>query len=115
MKNLKVVLVVMMFLGSLSVINAQRKVSKVYPKNGTLVKKVSNPEIITYNKVNYHYANGVWYKPQGRKYIVTAAPAGYRLKTLPRNTKVITLRNGKTLYKHSGITYMKTRRGFVVV
>jgi len=67
MKNLKIVLVVLLMFGGISITNAQRKVVKIYPKHGTVVTKIHKPKIIVHNRVNFRFADGVWYKPRGYK------------------------------------------------
>ncbi len=115
MKNLKIVLVVLLMFGGLSLATGQRKVVKVYPKHGTIVTKVYKPKVILHNRVNYHFADGVWYRPQGRKFVVCAAPIGIQVRHLPRGNKVVKLRNGRKVYKYKGIWYKKKGRGYVVV
>ncbi len=115
MKNLKLVFVLMLMFGIVSSTNAQRKVVKVYPKHGTIVTKVHKPKIVVHNKVNFRFADGVWYKPRGNKFVVCAAPVGVQIRHLPRGNKVVKLRNGRKVYKYKGIWYKKKGRGYVVV
>lgn len=53
---------------SLNFAIAQRKVMKVYAKQGTIVAKVHNRKIIVYHRINFYFADGVWYKKVGRGY-----------------------------------------------
>lgn len=66
MKNLKIILTFFMIFGSINFATAQRKVVKVYPKHGTIVTNVHNPKIIVHHRIKFHFADGVWYRPQGR-------------------------------------------------
>ncbi|WP_421812227.1 DUF6515 family protein [Flagellimonas sp.] len=70
--------------------------------------------MIAYKKTNYYYADGVWYKTRGRKYVVAATPRGIRVRTLPRGSKVV-YRNGRRLYQYRGVWYKKRGRHYVVV
>lgn len=115
MKNLKIVLVVLIMLGGMSLVTAQRKVVKVYPKHGTIVTKVNKPKIVVYNKVNFHFSEGVWYKSKGKRFVVCAAPIGVQIRHLPRGNKVVKLRNGRKIYKYKGVWYKKKGRGYVIV
>lgn len=115
MKNLKLVLIVLILLGGIAQATAQRKVVKVYPKHGTIVTKVHKPKIVVHKKVNFHFSDGVWYKAQGRRFVVCAAPIGVQLRRLPRGRKVVMLSNGRKVYKYKGVWYKKKGRGYVVV
>ena len=114
MKNFKIVMIVMVFLGTMVSVNAQRKVVKVYPKHGTVVTTVHKPKVIVYKGAKFHYAKGVWYKTRGKKYIVCAAPVGITVRHLPRGYKVVRV-NGRKMYKYKGIWYQKKRGGFLIV
>ncbi len=114
MKNLKIIFVVLTFFGTMVSANAQRKVVKVYPKHGTVVATVHKPSVVVYNKVNFHFADGVWYKARGKKYVVCAAPIGIEVRRLPRGKKVVRI-NGRKLYRYKGVWYKKKGRGYVVV
>lgn len=115
MKNLKFILISILVVGSMSFATAQRKVVKVYPKHGTIVTKVHKPKIVVHNKVNFRFADGVWYKPKGKRFVVCAAPVGIRVRSLPRGRKLVKLKNGRKLYKYKGIWYKKKGLGYIVV
>lgn len=114
MKAVKTILVVVAFLGTMVTANAQRTVVRVYPKHGTVVTKVTKPKVVVHNKTNFHFADGVWYKAQNKKYVVCAAPVGIKVRRLPRARKVVVV-NGRKLYKYRGIWYKKTGRNYIVV
>lgn len=115
MKNLKIILVVLLMLGGMSLATGQRKVVKVYPKHGTVVTKVYKPKVFVHNNVKFHFADGVWYTPRGKRFVVSPAPIGLQIRHLPRGNKVVKLRNGRKVYKYKGIWYKKKGRGYVVV
>lgn len=115
MKRMNIFLVIAAFLGTMIGANAQtRTVVRVYPKHGTVVRTVSNPRVIVHKKTNYYYADGVWYKARGKRYVVTAAPRGIKIRTLPRGSKVV-YRKGRKLYQYRGLWYKKRGRNYVVV
>nr|WP_297785783.1 DUF6515 family protein [uncultured Allomuricauda sp.] len=115
MKIIKTILVTVAFLGTMLGSQAQtRTVVRVYPKHGTIVKTVSNPRVIVHKRTNYYYADGVWYKAHGKRYVVTAAPRGIKIRTLPRGSKVV-YRNGRRLYQYRGVWYKRRGRHYVVV
>ncbi len=113
MKNVKIILVAAILFGTLSSLSAQRIV-KVYPRHGTVVTTLHKPKVVVHKGINFHFADGVWYKVRGRKYIVCAAPTGIAVRRLPRGNKVV-IHNGRKLYKYKGIWYKKKGRGYVVI
>lgn len=114
MKSLKTILVMVALLGTLMAANAQRTVVRTYPKYGTVVTTIYRPTVVVHNSRNFYYADGVWYRARGRNYVVCAAPAGVRLTTLPRGSRVVYV-NGRRLYHYRGIWYKRTGRNYVVV
>ena len=115
MKKLKIVLALFMIFGSLNFATAQRKVVKVYPKHGTIVTKVHKSKIIVHNRINFHFTDGVWHKPKGKKLVVCAAPAGVQVRHLPQGNKVVKLGNGIKVYKYKGVWFKKKGRAYVLV
>lgn len=113
MKNLKVLLVIVTFLGALTASNAQRIV-KVYPKYGTVVTTVHKPKLIVHQGVKFHFAAGVWYKTRGKHFVVCAAPRGISLRRLPRGHKIVYIK-GRKFYAYKGIRYQKIGRVYKVV
>lgn len=114
MKNVKIILALVVLLGTMVSVNAQRRTVKVYPKHGTVVTTIRKPSVIVHNRINYHFSDGVWYTAKGKGYVVTTAPAGIVVKRLPRGRKIV-VRNGRKLYHYKGIWYQKHKRGFTVV
>ncbi len=114
MKSLKMLVIVGMLFGGIISVTAQRKVVKIYPKHGVVVTKINKPKLIVHKGAKYHFAEGVWYRTRGRKYVVCAAPLGIAIRTLPRGNKVVKV-NGRKLYKYKGIWYQKKGRGYIVV
>ena len=114
MKNLKSLLLIMVLFGALSTLNAQRRVVKVYPRIGTVVTTVHQPKLVVHKGVNFHFANGVWYRFRGGRYVVCAAPIGVTVRHLPRGNKVVRI-NGRKLYKYQGVWYKKYGRGYMIV
>lgn len=114
MKNLKLILLAIALMGGLLATNAQRTVVKVYPRHGTVVTTVKKPRVVVHNKTNFYFADGIWYKARGRKYVVVGAPIGVKVRRLPRGNKVVVV-NGRKLYKYKGIWYKKSGRNYIVV
>ncbi|UJH67709.1 DUF6515 family protein [Allomuricauda sp. SCSIO 65647] len=114
MKKVKILLLVVTLFGSLLTVEAQRTVVRVYPKHGTVVTTINGPKVVVHKRTNYYFADGVWYRARGRKYVVCAAPIGIKVRALPRGNKIVVV-NGRKLYKYKGIWYKKSGRHFVVV
>lgn len=114
MKNLKLIFLTIAMVGGLLVTNAQKTVVGVYPKHGTVVTTINKPSIVVHNNTNFYFADGVWYRARGKKYVVAAAPAGIVVRKLPRARKVVVV-SGRRLYKYRGVWYKRTGRNYVVV
>jgi len=113
MKTVRNFLIVIVLLGGLLSVNAQ-KVIKVYPKHGLVVTKIHKPTVVLHKGSSFHYADGVWYKTRGKKYVVCAAPKGVAIKRLPKGYRVVRYK-GRKLYKYKGVWYKKNKKAFVVV
>lgn len=94
-------------------ISAEAHKIRVHHKHGTVVNKVHHPKLVVHKGANFYYANGIWYKAYGRKYVVCRAPIGVRIKYIPRGYKVVRV-NGIRYYTYNGIWYTK-KRGFYTV
>lgn len=114
MKNLKLIFLTMALIGGMLTAAAQRTVVRVYPKHGTVVTTINRPKVFVHKRTNFYFANGVWYKARGRKYVVVGAPVGIKVRQLPRGNKVVVV-NGRKLYKYKGVWYKKSGRNYVVV
>lgn len=94
-------------------LQAQRSTLSIYTM-GTVVTRLDSPKKMVYKKGTYYYANGVWYKVRGRKFVTVRAPLGIAVRKLPRGNKVVVI-NGRKLYKYKGVWYRKSGRKYVVV
>ncbi|MEM1257897.1 MAG: DUF6515 family protein [Bacteroidota bacterium] len=114
MKNLKLILLTAFLFSGMLATTAQKTVVRVYPKHGTVVTTINRPKVFVHKRTNFYFADGVWYKARGRKYVVVGAPVGIKIRTLPRGNRVVVL-NGRKLYKYKGVWYRKSGRNYVVV
>ena len=70
-----------------------------HPRCGVTVRvRPAGGRIVAYRGVNYHFHNGVWYKPRGNKFVVFRPFAGIRIKVLPPSCFAFTLRAKKYHY-----------------
>lgn len=113
MKNFKVFLITLITVFTFNSSFAQVAV-KVYPKRGIVVTKINKPSVVVHKKVNYYYADGVWYTKKQRAYVVVGAPVGVTVRRLPRGRRVVKI-NGRKYYKYRGVVYKKQRRRYIVV
>lgn len=113
MKSLKSLLILAALLGGFTFGQAKTTI-KVYPKAGVIVTKLHHPRVYVHKGVRFHYAQGVWYRPHGKRYVVTSAPVGIVVRSLPRGRKVVRV-NGRKYYSYNGVWYRKSGRGYKVV
>ncbi|WP_299161545.1 DUF6515 family protein [uncultured Eudoraea sp.] len=113
MKSLKLLVIIILLVGTTSTITAQRNI-KVYPKHGTVVTTLYQPRLVVHKRVNFHFSKGIWYKARGRKYVVCAAPVGIKVRKLPVGNKVVVY-SGKEYYTYNGVFYKKKGRNYIVV
>jgi len=114
MKSLKTILIIVALVGSMTVAHAQRTVVRTYPAYGTVVTTINRPHLVIHKNKSFYYADGIWYKARGRRYVVCAAPNGVKVSVLPRGSKVVYV-NGRRLYQYRGIWYKRTGRYYRVV
>ena len=112
MKKLKVLIIIAALFGATAGIQAHS--IKVLHKRGTVITKVHHPKVVVHKGVNFYYANGIWYKPYGRKYVVCRAPIGIRVKYIPRGYQRVRI-NGVKYYTYNGVWYTKKRGYYTVV
>ena len=62
----------------------------------------------------YYYAEGEYYQRMGNQYVVTPAPVGAVVTTIPQGYQPVII-DGVTYYTINGVTYMYTPSGFQVV
>jgi hypothetical protein len=112
MKSLKLVLIIMAFLGGS--ILAQAHHIKTTPRYGTVVVKLHRPKVVMHSGTSFYFAKGVWYKPHGKKFVIVKAPVGVRIKRLPRGYHTVWVK-GRKYYKYNGVWYSKSKAYYSVV
>jgi len=114
MKNLKSMVIIVVLFGSFLTANAQRRTVKVYPRIGAVVTTVHQPKLVVHRGINFHVANGIWYRYRSGKYVVCAAPIGITVRKLPRGNQVVRV-NGRKFFRYRGVWYKKQGRGYITV
>ncbi|KXX72348.1 hypothetical protein AVL50_01730 [Flammeovirga sp. SJP92] len=85
------------------------------PRRGALVTQIPHNAIVyNHHQSRYYYSSGIWYRPNGRNWIVARPANGIRIKTLPVGHQRIRVRN-KSYYYYYGTYYQKRKNDYVVV
>lgn len=87
-----------------------------YPPHGHVVHRLPPRHHIVLHRdirYHYHYATGVWYRPQGVSYIVTGAPRGAIVRALP-SPHVVFRAHGRPYYYVNNVYYVPSSQGYVV-
>ncbi|WP_044201850.1 DUF6515 family protein [Flammeovirga sp. OC4] len=85
------------------------------PRRGAVVTRLPNNAIAyNHNKIRYSYASGIWYRSNGRNWVVAPPVYGFRVNSLPVGYQRIRVRN-KAYYYYYGTYYQKKNDGYVVV
>lgn len=112
MKTIKLLLIGCIFLITFTSCATRTQVA-VAP-NTRVITKLHSPKVVVHNRNTYYVSKGVWYKKNNRRYIVTRAPKGAVIQTLPSSYTIVRVR-GKKYYKSNGVFYRKTGKRYVVV
>lgn len=76
------------------------------PRRGAQVTALPKKTVVvSHRNTNYHYDNGVYYKPVGSSYVVTRPPVGIRVSVLPPNPYRVIL-SGNPYYYYYGSYYV---------
>ncbi len=90
-------------------------VSKQYakqPRRGAQITKLPRKTtIVSYRNANYHYRNGIFYRPINGTYIVAAPPRGIRISVLPPNAHRIVIQGRSPYYYYYGTYYSPVSSG----
>lgn len=79
-----------------SALQAQRFV-RVVPRHNT---------VIVHHGVSYYYANGCYYRPHHRGYVVVTPPVGLHVRVLPVGYTNVVI-GGRTYYYFGGVYYVQ--------
>ncbi len=75
------------------------------PSRGrTVVTTAPRGNVIRHSNVDYRYDRGVFYRPQGSRFVATRPPVGIRVTILPPNYLRIFAGN-RPFYYHDGVYY----------
>jgi hypothetical protein len=69
---------------------------------------------VFYHNTRYHFQGGVWYRPEGRRFLVVAPPIGLFIPFLPPFYSTIWF-GGIPYYYANEVYYTQTVGGYAVV
>ena len=81
------------------------------PRRGAQVTALPKKTIVvTHRNNNYHYRDGVFYRPVNGSYVVSAPPIGIRVTVLPPNPYRVMI-SGPSYYYYYGTYYLPVQGG----
>jgi hypothetical protein len=87
----------------------------VYPARGHYIERLpSGYRTVAYGKSRYYFHEGVWYRPEGRRFVIVAPPFGLVVPLLPLYYTTL-LVGGMPYYYANEVYYTQTAGGYVVV
>ena len=88
---------------------------RAYPERGQYVERMPNGyRSVFYGKTRYYFHEGVWYRPQGSRFVIVAPPFGMIVPFLPPYYATIWL-SGVPYYYANEVYYAHRGDGYVVV
>lgn len=81
------------------------------PRRGAQVTAIpKNTKEVTHRNLNYHYHDGIFYRPVKGSYVVVAPPIGIRVSVLPPNPFRVII-SGHSYYYYYGTYYVPAANG----
>ncbi len=89
--------------------------NRSYPSRGQFIQALpSGHRVVFYGNSRYYFHGGVWYRPQGRRFVIAAPPFGMILPFLPPYYATIWV-GGLPYYYANEVYYTQGAGGYVVV
>ena len=86
-----------------------------YPARGQFIGALpGGHRVVFYGNARYYFQGGVWYRPQGRRFVIVAPPFGIIVPVLPPYYATVML-GGVPYYYANEVYYTQTAGGYVVV
>ena len=81
------------------------------PRRGDVITKLpQKTTIVNYRNSNYHYRDGIFYRPINGSYTIAAPPFGIHVSVLPPNPYRVVL-TGRSYYYYYGTYYLPSTSG----
>lgn len=88
------------------VLDARHRHNHYYPPQGHVETTLPpTRRVVVHNHVNYHYHNGIWYRPHNSHFIVVLPPIGIFVPFLPPFYSVVRLSPTTYYYYAAGVYY----------
>jgi hypothetical protein len=86
-----------------------------YPARGQFIERLpSGNRVAVYGRSRYYFHGGVWYRPEGRRFIIVAPPIGLIIPFLPPFYSTIWI-GGMPYYYANEVYYTQTAGGYIIV
>jgi hypothetical protein len=86
-----------------------------YPARGQFIDRLpSGHRVVVYGRSRYYFHGGVWYRPEGRRFVIVAPPFGLIVPFLPPYYATIWL-GGIPYYYANEVYYTPTAGGYIIV
>jgi hypothetical protein len=86
-----------------------------YPARGQFIEKLPRDHrVVVYGRSRYYFHGGVWYRPEGRRFVIIAPPIGLIVPFLPPYYATIWL-GGIPYYYANEVYYTQTAGGYIIV
>jgi hypothetical protein len=88
---------------------------RFYPARGQVIRELPRDNrVVVHGGSRYYFHGGVWYRPQGPRFVIVAPPIGLFLPFLPPYYATVWL-GGRPYYYANDIYYANRGDGYVVV
>ena len=88
---------------------------KHLPRRGAVVTSINSKSLtVNFKGIGYRSYAGIWYRPQGKRWVVVRTPIGVRIKALPAGYSRC-LVNSRTYFYYYGTYYIKTNNEYEAV
>jgi uncharacterized protein DUF6515 len=86
-----------------------------YPARGIFIEVLPpHPVVAVHGGVHFFFSGGVWYRPEGPRFVVVAPPVGVVIPTLPPYYTTVYVR-GVPYYYANDVYYVPSASGYTVV
>lgn len=86
-----------------------------YPARGQFIERLPRGHrVVAYGRSKYYFHGGVWYRPEGRRFVIIAPPIGLIVPFLPPYYATIWL-GGIPYYYANEVYYTQNAGGYIVV